>query len=496
MRKLIKSIFSPPSLRVSIIVIVGVVLLLFVSLSVMFYFSHKAIHEETTLSVEKTLESTVLHVDNILFSVEQSTGNIYQELEEHLDQPERMNTYCRRLVESNPNIVGCAICFKPNYYAGRELFMTYVHHKGGNAKKNVSAPLVTTNSFGSKPYTEYEWYSVPMSTKQVCWTDPLPEEEDEGVTLSFCLPIFDKTHEPVGVIAVDLSIELLSWLVLSDKSTSDLYSVMLASDGSFIMHPDKNKLTFRTVLQKEYSTNQDIQDIAKAMLAGKTGNMSFQLNGNDFRIFYRPFLQTKMPGRSMKKLNWSIGVVYAEKDVFGSFYNLLLLVLIIGIVGLLVLFFLTRLVMHRLMIPFLQLKEVVQRISKGHYDAPMPVIKRNDEIGQLSEHFELMKNSLVTHVNELNQMMKTLKNRREVTHEVFAKEKSVDRVMTSLLHYGTNQMIAPADDIERYSKTLCSNYYELSPEEINQVVGAINKKSDTIIEQVNQLLNTADNDYE
>ena len=124
----------------------------------------------------------------------------------------------------------------------------------------------------------------------------------------------------------------------------------------------------------------------------------------------------------------------------------------------------------------------------------MPDIKREDEIGLLYKHFKLMKQSLADHVKELDQLVSTLKNRREVMNEVYAKEQSVDRVKTSFLRYVTNQMVAPAEDIERYVITLCKSYRDMAPEEIYLVASSIDKKSETIVNLINQMLNTADNE--
>ena len=74
-------------------------------------------------NAEETLDATVQDIDKILLSVEQSAGNIYWEVIAHLDKPDRMLNFSRRLVECNPYVVGCAIVFKPNYYPGHELFM-------------------------------------------------------------------------------------------------------------------------------------------------------------------------------------------------------------------------------------------------------------------------------------------------------------------------------------------------------------------------------------
>jgi methyl-accepting chemotaxis protein/sigma-B regulation protein RsbU (phosphoserine phosphatase) len=172
--------------RLNLLMVCQMVLLLVLSLTVLLYFSRETLKEEARNHAEQTLLGTEQHIDNMLMTVEQTAYNNYQDIVWHLDQPDRMFTYCRKIVETYPYIVGCAIALKPNYYPGRELFMAYVH-RSGNEQGN--ATLVTAETFGHLPYTEQVWYTLPMSTRQACWTDPLPEDEDEGVTLSFCLPI-------------------------------------------------------------------------------------------------------------------------------------------------------------------------------------------------------------------------------------------------------------------------------------------------------------------
>ena len=79
-------------------------------------------------------------------------------------------------------------------------------------------------------------------------------------------------------------------------------------------------------------------------------------------------------------------------------------------------------------------------------------------------------------------------------HEVYAKEQSVDRMKTSFLHYVTNQMVAPSQEILRCAKILQERYHELSSREIGYVVDTINKKSDTIVEQLDNMLDVAENE--
>ena len=117
------------SRKLNLMVICQTVLLLAVTLAVMLYFSRQTLKEEAIQDAEETLAGTVQQIDNVLLSIEQTTEYTYQDLLGHLDEPERMETYCRKVVEGNPYVVGCAIVFQPNFYQGRELFMAYVRER-------------------------------------------------------------------------------------------------------------------------------------------------------------------------------------------------------------------------------------------------------------------------------------------------------------------------------------------------------------------------------
>ena len=80
MQKIGKKIFQPPSIRLNALVAIGIVALLVASLGGLFYFTRKALVEETKMDAEQRLEGTVQHVDNMLLSIEQTTGNIYRAL--------------------------------------------------------------------------------------------------------------------------------------------------------------------------------------------------------------------------------------------------------------------------------------------------------------------------------------------------------------------------------------------------------------------------------
>ena len=181
-------IYKALSVRLSLMVVCEIALLLLVSLVVMFYFSRQTLKQEAMHNAEHTLEGTVQHIDNVLLSVEQSAGNIYWDVLSHLQEPDRMYTYCRRLIESNRYIGSCTIAFKPGYFSGYKGFLACAHKdsNGVIADERDNQQQVLDNT----QYTEQEWYTIPMETGHAIWTNPQKQAiVGNEVVTTFCLPI-------------------------------------------------------------------------------------------------------------------------------------------------------------------------------------------------------------------------------------------------------------------------------------------------------------------
>ena len=489
------------SVRLSLMVAIPTALILTAALLVMLHFSRKAIKQETLQKAEQTLEATVQSIDNILLSVEQASGNTYWNMLEQLDKPERMQVYCRKLVETSPYITGCAIAMEPYYYKDHtKYFMTYTHQtKTGMASTN--SPIIQAETFGNRPYTEQEWYTQPMKTGHPCWIGPLKNSDTEGgAIITFCLPIFNQDGARVGVMGVDIALQQLSQIVLAAKPSPNSYCTLLDSDGSYIVHPDSTKLMHETVHSHyKESDNQSIKEAAAAMVTGQTGYKEFRQDGKGWFVFYKPFNRSTMPGRAMEKLDWSAGIVYPEDDIFGQYNRMLYVVVAISLAGLFMLLLLCQWFTHRRLLPLRILTKSTQRIAegdffdqgqsaKGDYNEPIPDSRQEDEIGQLQEQFQQMQQSLATHVNDLNRLRASLQTQSEELRAAYERAQEADELKTAFLHHMTNQMIAPSQTIVTSVDTLCQHWSSMSKEEAAKVVDSIQKDSQTITDLLGGML--------
>ena len=471
------------STRISLKVVSLVAALLAVALFAMLHFSRKAVKEEAILKAEQTLAGTVEHIDEILLSVEQSTGNMYFNMCHYLDNPDMLYVFSRRLVESNPHIAGCAIALEPYYFKDRELFMAYYHRSG------TGSEIVRSETFGNKPYNQQEWYTEPMKRGTPCWTDPLEDldSNNEAIT-TFCLPIYDATRKFIGIVGVDVTINMISRIVLSAKPSENSYSVLLGTDGSYIIHPDSTKRLNETAYtQLERGSDPSVKAAVDAMMAGQEGYKRIKKNGKDCYVFYKPFTRNEVTGRYMGDMGWSVGIVYPEEDIFGAYNRLLSYVLLIAIVGILLLALLCQLIIHRRLLPLLFLTKSAHRIANGHYDEPIPDSHQHDEIGQLQNHFQLMQLALAKHVDELEKLNEELKGQGERLRVAYHQAQAADRLKTSFLHNMTNQMLSPVQLISERVNDLW-HLETMKPEAVDKMADDIQKEGEVITDLLNHLL--------
>ena len=444
MHRLTRLISRTLSFRLSISVLVALATLLMAALLIMFSFSRKAVKEEALQKGQQTLETMIQNMDNILLSVEQSSGNVYWKIMGYWGKPDKIEQYRQKLIEGNPYIIDCAI--------------------------------ITDSTFNK------------IDTNVPCWTNIYAHDSVKNEsTISFCLPIF-RQQKKVGMLVADVSLTLLSKIALESKPSPNSYCTLLGHDGTFIINPDSSVLDKNIFAIADQAKDPEVIEVAQAMVEGATGFKQIELYGKDSYVFYKPFERSSAPGRYTEKLGWSAGIVYPENDIFGDYNHLLYTVLIIAIAGMLLLLLLCQTFIYRQLAPLRLLSRSAQRIADGYYDEPIPDSRQQDEVGRLQKHFRQMQQSLATRVGEMKQLTDTLKQRGEELQRAYEQAEGAERMKTSFLYNMSNQMMTPVRGIYTCVMNIFKDYAELSDEKTSQLVDEIHLRGDMITDLLNQLI--------
>lgn len=366
---------------------------------VIFIAAHTVFFNESRLAVQKSvidnasriLDNTVLRVSGILAEVKTATNNTDWLITRHLDAPDSMFVYSRRILENNPDLNGCSISFEPFYFKSKGLYFSAysLRHDG----------VIETTQEGNDHYQYFsmDWYQLPKLLDRPCWTEPFSDYNPDDISspemiFSYCKPIKDNEGTYIGTISVDLSLEWLSNTISAVKPYPNSYTIMIGKGGTFFVHPDTTKLFYQSIFtQTMLEPDTAITNLGHAMQAGEEGFRELVIGGVNSYVFYKPIEDT----------GWSVGLVCPAEDIFGGYYRLINTMIGIAVIGLLLMLMSFSSIITKQLEPLEELAYQAETIASGRFDEDLEESDRNDEIGQLTNSFRHMQQSLIKQIDEL-----------------------------------------------------------------------------------------------
>ncbi len=379
--------------KLSLWVVLFAASILVASLGFMFGVARLAIRQEAINHATEILENTTLRVDGILKQVEVATNNTDWLVSRHLDAPDSMFVYSRRILENNPDLNGCSIAFEPEYFKQKgRFFSAYSLNDNG---------VIRTTQEGNEHYEYFyqDWYLLCKLLDRPVWTEPFIDYNPEdiyspGMIMSYCKPLKDKEGQFIGTISVDLSLSWLSQMISAVKPYPNSYSMMIGQGGTFFVHPDTTKLFYQTIFTESLEHEDSAMvELGHAMQRGDEGMRQMKIDGQECYIFFKPLGET----------GWSVAIVCSEDDIFGAFYRMRRALTFTVLAALLLMMVACRRIIRRELKPLTQLSRQAETIASGDFGATLPDDGRRDEIGQLTQSFTHMQQSLVNYIEELKQ---------------------------------------------------------------------------------------------
>jgi sigma-B regulation protein RsbU (phosphoserine phosphatase) len=350
----------------------------------------------------KTNES----INAVLNTVEVAIVNIVPEIEERLDTPDELYDIVERILRLNPDIVGSAIAFEPNYFPDKGVFFSPYAYR----KDSIN---IITKQLGTVDYEYHymDWYQIPKLLGKPYWTDPYYDTGGGEMTMAtYSLPLFNSNGEMYAVVTADISLDWLTEQLheidkVNNNATDDVtwddmetYSFIISRNGSYIVHPDKEHVLNQTFFSYAQETKDTIDDhIGYEMITGKQGYEQFNNDGTESYIFYKPIRRT----------GWSMAIIIPNNTMYHDAYVLGGIIIFLMIVGLIILFFVCRTTIRRITRPLRLFADSADEIAKGNFQTELPIIKSKDEMYQLRTSFQQMQTSLIRQIEETKTVNET-----------------------------------------------------------------------------------------
>lgn len=366
-----------------------------VTLGYNYHQSRQLLQSELESNARNLALSLVNRVETELTGVIKVTESTVRSLETVQHNERSMMSLLQATVAQTPELYGSAIAFEPYAYrATREFYAPYYYRDGDQIKFSQLA-----DSYQNLPYIHWDWYQIPKELQKAEWSEPYFDEGASNILVStYSVPFYAKRQggkQFSGVVTADVSLDGLTKLISSVKVLDTGYAALLSRNGMILAHPLKDSIMNDTFFSIAESRNDPaMRELGRKMIRGETGFVLYKsLMGTRSWMYYAPIRST----------GWTLAVVFPEQELLKHAKQLSLTMATMGFIGVVLLIlaivYITRLIIR----PLRTLADAADEIAKGNFDVALPEVNSGDEVGILTQDFEMMRKSLKDYIKNLTE---------------------------------------------------------------------------------------------
>lgn len=346
---------------------------------------------ESQVRGQHLIEGVSGQMESMLKILEFCATNNVAEIEDNLDNPEKVYGALEHELRLNNRYMGCAVAFVPDYYPSEgRWFEPYV--------RMIDSTHVERQQRGSEQndYFHQEWYTNGLNLERGkgYLSDVIPDKNGgDGMTCFYVMPIFDRHDRKVGVYVIDIHLGALEKSInLVEDKVKKIEDVENDPDD-----PDDDDVFFFIQLidkkGKKIAGSETFDEKSLETILEK-----------DSILFEETMIKDTSYGISSKRIantGWTLVVAQHEGLVFLNGYILAVFILFFMTIGGIAIFFFMRRSIRRSIQPLSYLSNSAREVAHGNFDTQLPTFKHHDEISELRDSFEFMQHSLVGYIDEL-----------------------------------------------------------------------------------------------
>lgn len=357
--------------------------------------SHFVVADEATKAAENLRDATIAKIENILQRVEMSVVSSSWLIRENLNDEEYLYHITRKMVEENPDIIGSAIAFDRYYFKDKLFFSPY-------SFIDAESGQVRSKQLGTSQYDYFymDWFQIPCLLGKPCWGEPYFDDGGADCLMAtYSYPIKDAEGKVFAVITADISLDWISDILSSIKPYPNSSVMLISRNGSFINQSSDSNLrgeTIFSILSDTSIKDRNVLPLAKAISRGETGKIRYIRDGKASFAVFAPLNN-----------GWKASISCNYTEVLSRTFRIHIILVCLVIIGLLILFQSSYLIIRKLTKPLSHFTESALKVAKGNFDVELPLIKEDDEIRKLRDSFDYMQKSLKDYIGELQETTAT-----------------------------------------------------------------------------------------
>lgn len=372
--------------------IIGIVSVIIVTMLVIVAIvSHQLIAEEATRATQHILHGTISDIEKPLNEVEVVTKTVAAHTLSMMDIDRNgktanatgvdpMEQLVKYTVEGDSLVCGSYVivpsCIGNLIYYGCEL-----------PDGDVAAGSMVDDAMNSPADM---LVTTAKEKKDAFWIPPHKSLVDSGkMVASYCELVYLPGTEQLACIVVsDLGVDWMEQMVEELRPYKNSLTTISCSEDCIVGIKDTAIIA---QIRKSFAEDKELAALGEDMKLGKDSIRRRIGKGRTLSfVVYGPLHN-----------GWMVSIVCQYRDVLERSSRMHINLIMIGLLGLVVLFFACRRSIRRMTRPITELSESALNIAKGNFNAELPEIKSQDEMLHLRDSFMYMQNSIADYIEEL-----------------------------------------------------------------------------------------------
>lgn len=389
----------------------------------------------------------------------------------------------RQTTSTNNDIVGMGVLFQP--YAFDANIKDYAFYILGSESEKDIEPFGIYDD-----YSKEEYYTKAFASKKPEFTSPY---DDQGIQMvTYCVPILFE-NEFKGMITADINVTNFSKVYNENKNYPSKYITIFNEEG-IIIYDSEDEVNIGEPIDKFLApkTLTEVQNNIQS-------NHSFTIettrsDGVKETSYYNPI--------PIGDKNWWVLTSLENKDKNRSMTTTLFSLIILTILSLIIIMFSIFYLMKKMLKPIDIVLDAAEQIAQGNLDVELN-IKKNDEIGRLSNAFQSMVTTLKKIIQDESYLLKEMSNGNFTVasssaqyyvgdfHPILTSLEDIKNKLSDTLHHvneSASQLSSASDQMATASQSLAEGSTEQA--------GAIEELLATITDITSQVSKNAEDALE
>ena len=305
----------------------------------------------------------------------------------------RENTLARMkaVLAADSSIMGSAVALAPALVPGMEGEFDILY------TSRIDGGIQTENRTEVTQDYQSDWFYLPYHLKHGIWSDLYFDNELQEMMITYSAPVM-AGDQVTAVVTCDLALARIQEQFRKLDIGADAIPVLLNRYGRLLVHPDPDQVMTETIYslseaQPDEEKRDTLRHILALVQAMKPAFMRCDKIMTDSAawFYFEPIPSTQ----------WMVMFVVPEKQILAPIQAVYRNMIWIAIPALALLLAAALLVSLSVTRPLKALCLAAEKLAGGDFDAPLPPIKRADEIGRLVGGFNAMRIDLKKYIENL-----------------------------------------------------------------------------------------------